>query len=142
MLRERYNDSNRLITDENELQLSDEAEVMVYREGKWDDEIVVYLDGQTDKFEELKPFIVFVAENLCKMDYIAQKYDRDSKFVDHYTVAYIRLDMPDKIKLTYYGMVENTEFDVVFQYMDGEFILKSFGMIKDIPYDWDKTRAL
>lgn len=140
MIRERYNDKNRLIADADELQLTNEAEVMIYREDKWQDEIVVDLEGQPDKFEELKPFIVFAAENLCKMDYIAQKYEynRDTGFADHFVVAYICLDTPDRIKLTYYGTVENTEFDVVFQYINGGFILRSFGMIKNIPPDWDK----
>jgi hypothetical protein len=35
-------------------------------------------------------------------------------------------------------MNENTEFDVVFQYVNGDFILKSFGMVKNIPLNWDK----
>lgn len=140
MLQERYNDKSKLIADANELVLANDAEVMIYREDKWQDEIVVYLKGQADRFEELRPFIVFVAENLCKMDYIAQKYeyDRDSRFADHFVVAYICVDPPDRIKLTYYGVIENTEFDVGFQYLNGVFILKSFGMVKDIPPDWDK----
>lgn len=136
MVRERYNDKSKLITDTNELQLTNRAEVMIYREDLWQEEIVVELEGQTENFEELKPFIVFVAENLCKMDCIAQRFSQkhsaDEQFADSYIIAYISLDMPDRIKLTYYGTLENTCFDVVFQYTNNEFILKSFGTIKDI----------
>ena len=123
MLRKRYYDKKQLITDESELRLTGDAEVMICREDKWYNEIVVDLSGQTDQFEELKPFIVSVAENLCKMDYLAQQYEygRESKFADHYEVAYISLDMPDKIILTYHGIVENTEFEVAFRYINGEF---------------------
>lgn len=137
MLQERYNDKSKLVTDASELVLNNDAEVMIYREDKWQDEVVVWLEGQEDQFEELKPFIIFAARNLCKMDYIAQKYeyDRDSRFAEHFVVAYICLDPPDRIKLTYYGVTENTEFDVGFQYINGGFILKSFGMVKDIPPD-------
>lgn len=98
----------------------------------------MYLHGQAEIFEELKPMIIFVAENLCTMDGIAQKYDDDDTFVDSYSIAYVYIDMPDRIKLTYYGSIENTEFDVVFQYTNSEFVLKSFGLKKDIQPDWDK----
>ncbi len=81
--------------------------------------------------------IVFIAENLCKMDYIAQKYTRDNKFAYSYMVAYIYIEIPDRVKLTYYGTIQNTEFDVTFQHINSEFILKSFGMVKDIQPNWD-----
>lgn len=120
--------------------MTNDAEVVIYRESKWENEIVICLGDQADRFEELKPFIILTAENLCKMDYMAQKYeyDCDSSFADHFGIAYICLDALEKVILTYYGTIENTEFDVAFQYLNGMFILKSFGMVKDIPPDWDK----
>lgn len=138
MIHERYNDKSKLIINANELQLTNGTEVMIYREDQWHDEIVVDLEGQEEKFEELKQLIIFVAENLCKMDCIAQKYDGDNQFADSYEIAYICLDAPDKIKLTYYGTIENTEFDVVFQHINGTLMLKSFGTVKDIQPDWDE----
>lgn len=128
MIRERYNDKRHLIADAEGLRLANATEVIIYREDQWYSEVVVDLEGQADKFDELKSFIALVAGNLCKMDCIAQKYDGNYKFTDCYEVAYIRLGAPDRIILTYYGIMENTEFDVVFQHINGEFILRSFGL--------------
>lgn len=141
MLLKRYYDKKNLIMDENALQLSNNAEVLIYREDAWYPEVTVDLKGREETFEELKPRIVFVANHLCEMDYIAQKYsalrDNNCGFADGYVVAYVCLRKPDLISLTYYGTVENTEFDVVFQYMNDKFVLKSFGMVKDIGTGWD-----
>lgn len=138
MIHNRYNNKSKLITNINEFQLTNETEVIIYREEQYYDEIVVDLERQVDKFDELKPFIGFVAENLSKMDCIAQKYDGDDKFAENYAIAYICLDAPDTIKLTYFGTFVNTEFDVVFQCLNGELVLKSFGTTKNIPSDWNK----
>ena len=142
MIVKRYNDKNNLVTDVNELQLSATAEVVIYREDEWYGDVLFDLEGKKERFKELKPLIVFIAENLCEMDSIVQKYsalhDGDDRFADGYVVAYICFHEPDLIYLTYYGTYENTEFDVVFQYRDNRFILKSFGMIKDIRADWDQ----
>lgn len=138
MIHERYNNKSQLITDPNSLQLTSGTEVVIYREDQWHDEVFVDLEEQAGQVEELKPLIVFVAENLCKMDCIAQKYSKDNKFAFGYVVAYVCIDMPDRVTLTYFGTLENTEFDVVFQHINSEFILKSFGTVKDIPPNWDK----
>lgn len=141
MTQQRYNDTERLISDMDQLQLTNETEVMIYREDRHHEEIVVDLGGQEEQFEELKTLIAFAAGNLCKMDRIAQEYNKDKQFADHYEVAYLRLDAPDTIRITYFGVCENTEFDVVFQVADGDLILRSFGTIKDIASDWYKTDA-
>lgn len=138
MIHNRYNNKSKLITDVNEYQLTNETEVIIYYEEEYYDDIVVDLKGQVDKFDELKPFIGFVAENLSKMDCIAQKYDGDDKFAENYAIAYICLDAPDTIKLTYFGTFVNTEFDVVFQCLNGDLVLKSFGTVKNIPSNWDR----
>lgn len=138
MIHKRYNNKSKLITDINKLQRTNETEVIIYDGDKFYNEVVVNLNGQVDKFDELKPFIGFVAENLSKMDCIAQKYDGDDKFAENYEIAYICLNAPDIIKLTYFGTFVNTEFDVVFQCLNGELALKSFGTVKNIPLDWDR----
>lgn len=141
LMYKRYADENNLITDVNELQLSDQSEVLIYREDEWYDEIVVILSGQEDRFEELKPLISLAAKNLCEMDYMAQRYSAlhgDNEFADGYVVSYICFPDSDLISLTYYGTNENTEFDVVFQYRNDRFLLKSFGMNKDVKEDWDQ----
>lgn len=140
-MRERYADSLKLIVDVNELQLTKWGTVLVYRGDEQHDEIAVNLGEQEEKFEDLKPYLACIAKNLCKMDSIAQKYTAlhgNSSFADDYEAAYICLDASDKVRLGYYGINENTEFDVVFQHINGDFILKSFGMVKNIPSDWDK----
>ena len=145
MIQKRYEDSTKLIVDANELELTGTAQVLVYREDKWYDEITVDLQGQEEKFEELKPLIVYAAQNLCKMDVIAQRYSAlhgDSKFVEGYKVAYICLGALEEISVYYYGMRENTEFEVIFQRVGDELLLKSFGMTKNIPPDWDKAFEL
>ena len=128
----------------NELELINETQVLVYHEDKWYNEVIVDLEGQEEKFIELKSHIVFIAKNLCKLDSMAQHYSvlhGDSKFVDDYEIAYIRLVELDEVSLTYYGIQENTEFDVVFQCVDSGFLLKSFGSIKNIASDWDKISS-
>lgn len=132
----RYNDENRLITDRDQLQLTNGTEVVIYSEDAFHEDIVVDLEGQADRFEELKPLIVFAAANLCEMDCVAQEYDGDEQFADHYEAAYVSLDAPDRIRITYFGACENTEFDVVFQRVNNDLVLKSFGMAKDIAPDW------
>lgn len=136
MAHKRYNDENRLITDRNQLQLTNGTEVVIYREDAFHEDIVVELEGQADQFEELKPLIAFAAANLCEMDCVAQEYDGDEQFAEHYEAAYVCLDAPDRIRITYFGACENTEFDVVFQRENSDLVLKSFGMVKDIAPDW------
>jgi len=136
MAHRRYDDENRLITDRDQLQLTNGTEVVIYREDAFHEDIVVDLGGQADRFEELKPLIVFAAANLCEMDCVAQEYDGDGQFAEHYEAAYVSLDAPDRISITYFGVCENTEFDVVFQRVDNDLVLKSFGMAKDIAPEW------
>lgn len=142
MIQKRYADETRLTLDANELKLTDGTLVRIYEEDKWYDEVCIDLKESAAKFEELKPYLIFIAKNLCKMDAIVQKYysslKKNTSFADGYEVAYLCLDEPDGIRLTYYGTHENTEFDVIFQHINDEFILKSFGMVKNIPPDWDK----
>ena len=42
------------------------------------------------------------------------------------------------IALEYWGARENTQYLVKFEEIDNKFILKSFGMVDDIPADWDE----
>ena len=139
MIYKRYKDADKLIVDADGLKLSDDALVLIYHEDKWYDDVLMDLEGQTVSFEKLKPYIIFAAKNLVEMDVIAQKYSAlhgDGRFVDGYEVTYVFLDVPDRIRLRYCGINQNSEFDVVFQYIDGGFSLKSFGMKKDIPSNW------
>lgn len=139
MAHKRYNDENRLITDRGQLQLTNGTEVVIYRGDAFHEDIVVDLEGQADRFEGLKPLIALAAANLCEMDCVAQEYDGDGQFAEHYEAAYVCLDAPDQIRITYFGACENTEFDVVFQRERNDLVLKSFGMAKDIASDRYRT---
>lgn len=141
MIKKRYADAERLVTDTKELEITDAGEVLIYRGDKWYGEVSVCLEGKEEEFEELKPAIAYAAENLYKMDQIAQRYSAlhgDSRFASGYEAAYICFGAPGEIRVRYYGMQENTEFDVVFWRAGGGFLLKSFGMRKNIPPGWDR----
>lgn len=141
MIRKRYIDEKKIIVDANKLKLTDSTLVQIYQEDKWYNEVYFDLEESTSKFERLKPYIMFIAKNICNMDIIVQKYfalHRNTRFADNYEVAYIYLNNPAGIRLTYYGIHENTQFDVLFEYINNEFILKSCGMVKNIPSDWEK----
>lgn len=141
MIHERYTDTAKRITNSEQLELTDTGEVLIYCGDKWHGEVTVNLQGREDQFEELKQVIVYIAKNLCKIDLTAQRYNAlygDGKFAYSYEMAYICLEPSDKISVRYYGIQENTEFDVVFQCANEEFRLKSFGMMKNIPPDWNR----
>ena len=64
-----------------------------------------------------------------------QGYNIDD-FEDYPETIYI--DKPNLIALEYWGARENTQYLVKFEEIDNKFILKSFGMVDDIPADWDE----
>ena len=64
-----------------------------------------------------------------------QGYNIDD-FEDYPETIYI--DKPNMIALEYWGTRENTQYLVKFEEIDNKFILKSFGMVDDIPADWDE----
>ncbi|GFI23596.1 hypothetical protein IMSAGC011_02385 [Lachnospiraceae bacterium] len=74
MIQKRYTDIAQLITNIDKLELTDVGEVLIYCGDKWYGEVTVNLGGKEEKFEELKPMIVHIAKNLCKIDLIAQRY--------------------------------------------------------------------
>lgn len=141
MIQKRYADADKLITDIDKLELTDEREVLIYHNDKFYDDVSVILDDDKENFERIKPFIAFAAENLWKLDMIAQRYNdiyENGSFAQSYEAAYVTLKAPNEVSVGYYGMRENTEFDVVFRYEEDKFVLKSFGMRKNISADWDK----
>lgn len=79
-------------------------------------------------------------DHIYELDNIAQKYISIKRHINNfpYDLSNIYIDGPEDIRLEYWGCIENTEFDVGFKWIKNKFVLKSFGMIKDIPEDWDK----
>ena len=134
----RYNDIEKFVIAPNKLQVVNGSEVYISSEENYD--IVVDLQGHTEEFERLKPFITLVAQSICDLDNTTQKFDnlhsKSSQFP--YVVAIVFIDEPNVI-LEYWGTEENTQFDVVFEHNDGIFTLKSFGTILNISPDWEQT---
>ena len=137
----RYYDIKKLITDPEKLQIVNGSEVYISSEEDYD--IVVDLKEHKEEFESLKPFIAFIARNICELDNTAQKFNRlhsgESRFP--FDLELIFIDVSHVI-LEYWGTEVNTQFDVVFEYSKDKFTLKKFGMIQDIPADWEKAPIL
>ena len=104
-----------------------------------------------ERFEELKPVIIKVAEHVCELDNIVQRYykkcckNSQKYYKERYNIddfedypATIYIEKPNMIALEYWGARENTQYLVKFEEIDNKFILKSFGMVDDIPADWDE----
>ena len=132
----RYGDPGKFITDPDKLELDQHA--LVYISAEEDYDIAVDLEGQEEKFDALRPSIAFAAKNICRLDDLVQRYDRErerggGRFP--YSLNLVYVDEPYLI-LEYCGMIENTTFDVVFRQEDGTFILEGFGMRNNLPPDW------
>lgn len=129
---DRYNDIDKFITDPDKFRVVNGSEVYISSEDNYN--IAVDLQGHTEEFEQLKPFIVLVAKNICRLDNIVQKFERQqnrdgasSQFL--YNIAVVFIDDP-YIILEYWGTEENTQFDVVFEYDKEKFCSKVLGQYK------------
>ena len=137
----RYHDIKKFVTDPEKLQIVNGSEVYISSEEDYD--IVVGLKEHKEEFESLKPFIAFIARNICELDNTAQKFNRlhsgESRFP--FDLELIFIDVSHVI-LEYWGTEVNTQFGVVFEYSKDKFTLKKFGMIQDIPADWEQAPIL
>ena len=137
----RYHDIKKFVTDPEKLQIVNGSEVYISSEEDYD--IVVDLKEHKEEFESLKPFIALIARNICELDNTAQKFDRlhsgESRFLFDLELVFIDVS---HVILEYWGTEVNTQFDVVFEYSKDKFTLKKFGMIQDIPADWEKAPIL
>lgn len=137
----RYHDIKKFVTDPEKLQIVNGSEVYISSEEDYD--IVVDLKEHKEEFESLKPFIAFIARNICELDNTAQKFNRlhsgESRFP--FDLEPIFIDVSHVI-LEYWGTEVNTQFGVVFEYSKDKFTLKKFGMIQDIPADWEQAPIL
>ena len=133
----RYNDIEKFVIAPNKLQVVNGSEIYISSEENYN--IVVDLQGHTDEFEQLKPFIITVVQNVCELDNTAQKFDKLQSGSLYFpcVVSIIFIDYPYVI-FEYWGTEENTQFDVVFEHSEGKFTLKSFGTISNIPSNWEE----
>ena len=131
----RYGDLSKFVTDPDKLELVNGSEVYISSEEDYD--IVVDLKGQEEKFDALRSFIAFTAKNICRLDDLVQRFDCDrygSKRFP-YSLEIVFLDEP-RIIFEYWGMVENTSFDVVFRCEEKRFVVESMGTLLNLPPDW------
>ena len=142
MIQRRYTEQKELIQHADELELTGGRSVLLYRGNQWLEEVSVDLGREADRFEALRPYLLKIGAALSGLDASVQKYSAlyggDSRFSEHYYVADMGLEGDGVLRLTYFGSVENTEFDVCFQDMGDRFLLRSYGMKKEIPPDWEE----
>ena len=135
----RYGDRTKLITDVSQIKIYDDCYIPISGEDDYD--IAIYLEKGATEIDDIKKYILSLIEYICELDNTTQKYNsirypQESDFP--YELVNIHIDGFEDIRLEYWGCIENTQFYVSFKWVQTRFILKSFGLIKDIPEDWDK----
>ena len=135
----RYEDRSRFVTDESEIKIYGDCYVPILNEGGY--EIGIFLRKGASEIDDIKKYIMSLLEHICELDNIVQKYNsivypQENDFP--FELDCIQIDGPEDIRLGYDCYLFNTQFDVGFKWIGNRFILKSFGLINDIPEDWDK----
>ena len=154
----RYGDLSKFITDPDLLQVTEDESVYISNENDYD--IAVYLKTCYASFDEVKPFIAFLATQICELDNAVQRFDRKSQKkrirrdvsltspyrIDYssmednptpqeeksdYILAYIYMEEKNRISFDYWCTTRNSQLEVVFEYKENKFFLRSFGMIED-----------
>lgn len=140
----RYSDISKFVTDPDKLECVDDEIVYISDENDYD--IAVDLEGCYGSFDAVKPFIAFLAEHISELDNTVQRFDcRNGGNYDPtsdeapFELDLISLKKPYQITLGYICTDVNSQFDAVFKYKDNNFHLCSFGTVKNIPDNWDKT---
>ena len=143
---DRYADMEKVITDPDKLQIVNGSEVYISSEKDYD--IAVDLQGRVEDFEQLKPFIILVAKSICELDNTIQKFEYQHNWIAlspsillseppfYYDIETVFINDP-YIILKYWGTEEDRDFDVVFEFKNGKFVLRNFDTVRDIPEDWE-----
>ena len=166
----RYGDLSKFITDLDLLQATGDGGVYISNEDNYD--IAVYLETCYASFDEVKPFIVFLATQICELDNAVQRFHRKKRIkkngrgyvrlpsslgtlsIDYsqsmednptpqeeksdFILAYIYMEEKNQISFNYWCTTENSEFDVVFEYKENKFFMRSYGIIDNIPDNWEE----
>ena len=66
---------------------------------------------------------------------IEKTHEQESEF--HFILSLIFIEEPNFVTFDYWATNMNNQFSTVFEYKDGRFFLRQFGMIDLIPDDWD-----
>ncbi|MBR4083548.1 MAG: hypothetical protein IKK33_04600 [Lachnospiraceae bacterium] len=132
-------DRSKFITDESEIKIYDECYVPISDENDYD--MAIYLEKGALEIDDIGKYKMSLIEHICELDNIVQKYNsiRYPQELDFpYELVNIHIDGYEDMRLEYWGCIVNTQFYVGFKRIENQFILKSFGMVNDIPEDWDK----
>ena len=72
-----HRDISKFITDPDLLQAKGDGGVYISNEDNYD--IAVYLETCYASFDEVKPFIVFLATQICELDNAVQRFHRKKR---------------------------------------------------------------
>ena len=135
----RYSDASKLIKNIDDIKLEKNHQIVIFSGDKFLNDVVLEVGNLEDEFDKVRPFLFFIAQHFYRMDDIASEYSAvhgERQFVYKYEIAAISIDYEGLLHILYFGMTENTEFEVVFQFDKDEFVLKKFGMAENIPKNW------
>lgn len=137
---DRFNDASKFITPDK---WALDGDGFVYISGEDDYDIAVDFERCYCSFEELKPFITLVVEQITELDNTVQRfYNKSHGFSPlretEFYLNLVSLPKPDFVTLEYVCEKVNSQFDVLFEYKNERFYLREFGLLKDIPEDWDE----
>lgn len=141
---DRYGDITKFITEPDKLEVTHDKFVYISSEEDYD--IAVNLNSCYGSFDEVKPFIAFLAKHINELDNTVQRFDcRNGSDYDPnsdetpFVLEFISLEKPDTITLSYICTDENSQFDAVFEFKDNSFHLRLFGIVKNIPDNWEEN---
>lgn len=138
---DRHSDASKFITPDK---WALDGNGFVYISGEDDYDIAVDFERCFCSFEELKPFIALIVERVNELDNTVQRFHnkrhgfsplRETEFY----LNLISFPRPDFVTLEYVCTDVNSQFDVLFEYKNERFYLRKFGLLKDIPEDWDDS---
>ena len=111
----RYGDLSKFITDPDLLQVTGDECIYISNENDYD--IAVDLETCYASFDEVKPFITFLATQIYELDNAAQRFHRKKR-------------------------VKNSQLEVVFEYKENKFFLWTYGAIDNIPDNWEDEQLI
>ncbi len=166
----RYGDLSKLITDQDLLQVTEDESVYISNENDYD--IAVDLESCYAPFDEVKPFIAFLATQICELDNIAQWFHRKKRVknngrgyvrlpsptgmyrIDYsqsmednpapqevkfsFILAFVYMEEKNRISFDYWCTTRNSQLEVVFEYKENKFFLRTYGAIDNIPGNWEE----
>ena len=166
----RYGDISKFITDPNLLKVTEDE--CVYISDGNDYDIAVDIETCYAPFDEVKPFIAFLATQICELDNAVQRFHRKKRIKNdgrgyvslpsppgtfridysqsmednpepqeekfHFILAFIYMEEKNQISFEYWCTTENSQLEVVFEYKENKFFLRTYGAIDNIPDNWEE----